>query len=169
MRIIVTMAAALLLAGCAGGPMPANPESSTPSTPPPGPIASGSLTPASHPSGTPTPGPTAPASPDPTSRFETTGPLPDATGSAVPLPRELRDAIAADLENRGVDVARLTVISAHRATWQDGAWGCPAPGKVYTQAIEDGYAVIVEAAGVRYDYRFGSGPVPKLCLPPGRR
>ena len=87
----------------------------------------------------------------------------------VPLPRELRDAIAADLENRGVDVARLTVITAHRATWQDGAWGCPAPGKVYTQAIEEGYAVIVAAAGVRYDYRFGSGPVPKLCPPPGQR
>ena len=66
-------------------------------------------------------------------------------------------------------MSQLRVVSARRATWQDGAWGCPAPGKVYTQAIEEGYAVIVEAAGVRYDYRFGSGPVPKLCLPPGQR
>ena len=134
--------------------MPHNPQPTSPTSPTPG---------------TPASGPAIMVSSDPTSRFETTGPLPDATGPAVTLPADLLAAISGDLEQRGVDVTHLRVVSAHRATWQDGAWGCPAPGKVYTQAIEEGYAVIVEAAGVRYDYRFGSGPVPKLCLPPGQR
>lgn len=159
MRALIMVAAALVLTGCAGGPM------QTPSSPPssanPGtPSASGAPS---------TPGPAPSPSADPTSRFETTAPLPDSTGPAVTLPAALLDAVRSDLDQRGVEVGDLRVISSHRATWQDGAWGCPAPGRLYTQAVEEGYVVIVEADGAQYDYRFGSGPVPKLCSPPGQR
>jgi hypothetical protein len=30
-------------------------------------------------------------------------------------------------------------------------------------------AVIVEVDGVQYDYRFGSGPTPRLCVPLAQR
>ena len=42
-------------------------------------------------------------------------------------------------------------------TWSDGSLGCPEPGMMYTQALVDGYQVIVEANGTQLDYR-GSGP-----------
>jgi hypothetical protein len=56
------------------------------------------------------------------------------------------------------------LISATEQTWNNGSLGCPSPGGVYTQALVDGVQVIVEVDGVQYDYRFGSGPKPILCL-----
>ncbi len=55
--------------------------------------------------------------------------------------------------------------SARTGVWNDGSWGCPQPGSFSTQALEQGMAVIVEVDGVQYDYRFGSGPTPRLCVP----
>ena len=48
-------------------------------------------------------------------------------------------------------------------TWPDGSLGCPQPGQVYTQALVDGYHVVLDADGDELDYRVGSGGSFNLC------
>jgi hypothetical protein len=80
------------------------------------------------------------------------------------LPPELADAIMVDLEARiGVDVSSATVVSAERATWPNGAMGCPKPGEVYIQVIVEGYQVMVEFDGAVYDYRVSDSGAVRLC------
>ncbi|MCM3697472.1 hypothetical protein [Microbacterium oleivorans] len=68
----------------------------------------------------------------------------------------------ADLTGRGVD-GDPTLVSSERVEFSDGSLGCPAPGMSYTQAVVDGYRVIVRADGRTFDYRFGTGDEPRLC------
>lgn len=93
--------------------------------------------------------------------FQTTGPIP-STGTPVTLSDAQLAAIKADLATRGV-TAEFTVDSAVAVTWPDGSWGCPEPGKAYTQALVPGVHAKVSADGKGYDYRFGNGPTPRLC------
>jgi hypothetical protein len=72
-------------------------------------------------------------------------------------------AILADLEGRGVPTTGLEVVTARAVTWPNGALGCPKRGVMYTQALIDGYQVVVKAGGTTYDYRFGSTSAPRLC------
>ena len=82
---------------------------------------------------------------------------PAGTGAGS-LPATVIDPIVADAATRlGVDPSAVTVVDAHEETWNDGSLGCPEPGMMYTQALVDGYQVIVEANGTQLDYR-GSGP-----------
>ena len=92
---------------------------------------------------------------------------PAGTGGSS-LPAAITDPIVADAAARlGVDPSAVTVVDAHPETWSDGSLGCPEPGMMYTQALVDGYQVIVEANGTRLDYR-GSGPGQfRLCENPG--
>ena len=92
---------------------------------------------------------------------------PAATGGSVALPASITDPIVADAAARlGVDPTAVTIVDAHAETWSDGALGCPEPGMLYTQALVDGYQVIVEANSTRLDYR-GSGPGQfRLCENP---
>jgi hypothetical protein len=90
--------------------------------------------------------------------------LPPASGSvpdAIPA-----DVIAAVMEAAAtaMDSAsdEVGVISAEARTWSDGSLGCPEPGVFYTQALVDGYQVVVEVGGERLDYRIGQGE-PRLC------
>lgn len=72
-------------------------------------------------------------------------------------------AILADLERRGAPTSGLEVVRAVAVTWPNGSLGCPKPGMSYTQALIDGYQVVVKAGGTTYDYRFGSTSAPRLC------
>ena len=90
---------------------------------------------------------------------------PDAVPDAL-----LQQVIAAAASDAGVDPADVVVVSTEAVTWNDGSLGCPKPGVMYTQQIIEGYRVIVEAGGDRYDYRAGSSGEPKRCegsLPSG--
>ena len=71
--------------------------------------------------------------------------------------------IRADLAKRGMATEPLRVVSAEAVTWNDGSWGCPDPGVMYTQALVSGMRVLVEAGGAQYDYRFGTTSSPRLC------
>ena len=82
---------------------------------------------------------------------------PGASGD-VTLPASIIDPVVTDAAGRlGVDPSAVTIVSAHLETFSDGSLGCPEPGMLYTQALVDGYQVVVEANGTRLDYR-GSGP-----------
>ena len=48
-------------------------------------------------------------------------------------------------------------------TWNDGSLGCPQPGELYTQALVDGFQVLLEVDGEEFDYRVGSGTAVHLC------
>lgn len=90
-----------------------------------------------------------PSSPDGSS-------TPVASGAS--LPAAIIDPIVADAAARlAVDPSAVTIVSAEARTFADGSLGCPRPGEMYTQALVDGYQVIVEVDGTRLDYR-GSGP-----------
>lgn len=89
-------------------------------------------------------------------------------GGGISLPASIIDPIVADAAARlGVDPSAVTIVSAHAETFSDGSLGCPEPGMMYTQALVDGYKVVVEANGTQLDYR-GSGPGQfRLCKNPG--
>jgi hypothetical protein len=59
------------------------------------------------------------------------------------------------------------MVRAESAVWNDGALGCPEPGMMYTQALVNGYWVVIDAAGQNYDFRVDSGGNFRLC-PPGQ-
>lgn len=85
---------------------------------------------------------------------------PPTTSATVPAVRWA--AIEEDLRQRGVDAAP-TLVLAEAVTWPNGALGCPRPGVMYTQALEDGMRVLVAAGDREYDYRFGRTGAPLLC------
>jgi hypothetical protein len=85
----------------------------------------------------------------------------------VSLPAEVTDPIVADAAARlNVDPAAVSIVSAEAETFSDGSLGCPEMGVMYTQALVDGYHVVVAANGTQLDYR---GSVPgqfRLCKNP---
>ena len=93
------------------------------------------------------------------------------------VPAELLDTILKDLSERlHVNRENIIVLQDQAVVWNDGSLGCPQPGVFYTQAQVNGYWVILEAEGKRYDYHAtdtgyfflcdnGSLPVPSQGTP----
>ena len=54
-------------------------------------------------------------------------------------------------------------MSVEAVTWNDGSLGCAKPGEMYTQALVDGFRVVVEVNGREYDYRVPRDGEPRLC------
>ncbi|HET7677328.1 MAG TPA: hypothetical protein VFK38_05695 [Candidatus Limnocylindrales bacterium] len=98
----------------------------------------------------------------------TPGGAPGASGGGGSgLPQELEAAIVADATRRAsVTPDQVAVIESRAVTWSDGSLGCPQPGQIYTQALVEGFQVLVEAGGMRLDYRAGRSGQFKLCEQP---
>jgi hypothetical protein len=62
---------------------------------------------------------------------------------------------------------QLVIVRAESVVWNDGSLGCPEPGMMYTQALVNGYWVVINAAGQTFDFRVGRGASFRLC-PAGR-
>lgn len=84
------------------------------------------------------------------------------TGAPAEVPETKWKALVADLAARGVS-GEPTLVTAERVEFANGSLGCPQPGMSYTQALVDGYRVIVRADDRTFDYRFGRGDDPLLC------
>ena len=71
--------------------------------------------------------------------------LPDASpATGGEAPEEVVAQVSQLLEQQfNVDAANITVESVEPMEWNDGALGCPEPGKFYTQAIVSGYVLTV--------------------------
>lgn len=113
--------------------------------------------------GRPTSEPAAePVAPEgPTVPEEPIGTPADAGGE---VPQELFGAVLDDLLARsGKTRSDVTVVSAEAITWSDGALGCPQPGMMYTQALVDGYQVVFDVGGERFDYHLSDGGDFVLC------
>ena len=80
------------------------------------------------------------------------------------VPDELLDPVLADAAQRtAADPSAIQVVQATSTTWNDGSLGCPERGVMYTQAIVDGYRLIVEANGQKLDYRVPVQGGFKIC------
>jgi hypothetical protein len=62
---------------------------------------------------------------------------------------------------------QLVIVRAERALWNDGSLGCAQPGCMYTQALVNGYWIIIKAGGQTYDFRADHRGSFILC-PPGQ-
>ena len=81
------------------------------------------------------------------------------------IPPSILDLILADASSRAsAPVEDLTVESQEEVTWNDGSLGCPEPGMMYTQALVDGYRVVIAFGDKTYDYR-GTGNNFRVCDP----
>ena len=67
-----------------------------------------------------------------------------------------------------LDPSAIVILDAKAMTWKDGSLDCPRMGVMYTQGVEQGYQVVVQAADRTLDYRWGRSGDPRLCLPPGQ-
>lgn len=120
----------------------------------------------------------APAGPDPSITPSASGPTaspsimesgPPSTGA--PATGEVQseiDTILAGIladaaERTGVPEGAIEVVRADAVTWSDGSMDCPEPGMLYTQALVDGFHVIVDADGEELDYRAARGGSFLLC------
>ena len=92
--------------------------------------------------------------------------VPTLNSSAVTgeVPAEIMTAIFADLTaSQNVDQAAISVIQAEATVWNDGALGCPQPGEVYTQAIVNGYLIVLAVDGRTYNYHAAENGYFVLC------
>ena len=84
------------------------------------------------------------------------------------VPEALLNEILADAAERaGVAADELEVITAEAVTFNDGSLGCPEPGMAYTQALVDGYHVVVRAPSGDLDYRAAGLGGFRFCADPG--
>jgi hypothetical protein len=68
--------------------------------------------------------------------------------------------LAAEL---GRSPTSIDVVRVEQVTWRDGSLGCPKPGMSYTQALIEGFWVILTAEGRTYDYRVGRSGIFLRC------
>ncbi|MDQ3545239.1 MAG: hypothetical protein M3429_01775, partial [Verrucomicrobiota bacterium] len=109
-------------------------------------------------------------------------PLPVLTPSVIPsltppkqgppMPGQIPKELLEPILNKAAELAKvsreqLVIVRAEPAVWNDGSLGCPEPGMQYTQALVNGYWIVISAAGQTYDFRVGRGGGFQLC-PAGR-
>lgn len=88
-----------------------------------------------------------------------------AAGAPEGIPDPVWAGVLEDLATRvGDGVVDPTVVSATPMEFSDGSWDCPEEGMSYTQAIVDGYRVVVEVNGEEFDYRSDGSSV-RFCDP----
>jgi hypothetical protein len=97
-------------------------------------------------------------------------PVPSAsTGTVGEVPEDLLDSILADAavvaDN---EVSEIEIVRAEAVTWSDGSLDCPEPGMLYTQALVDGYHVVLEVDGIELDYRATASGDFRRCEDTGR-
>jgi hypothetical protein len=70
------------------------------------------------------------------------------------VPADLIEVLVIDLlERTGTGRNDMTLVRAEEVIWPDGSLGCPRPDTTYPQAPVEGFRVVMEVAGLAYDYR----------------
>lgn len=85
----------------------------------------------------------------------------------VPAAR-LAEVVADAAERSGLDPSAIVTIRAESVTWPNGALGCPEPGVNYTQALVNGFHVVLRAGDQELDYRLTESGGFRLCEQGGR-
>ena len=106
---------------------------------------------------------TARLTPDLLGKIERVPPTQDAPVVGE-VPTGLLNEIIADLSERlEISAKEITVVRAEEIVWNDGSLGCPKPGEFYTQALVNGYHVILRVDSQDYDYRASQRGTFFLC------
>jgi hypothetical protein len=97
---------------------------------------------------------------------------PTPTGETAPVKGEVPQRILDPILKEASALAKvarekLVILRAEAVVWNNGSLGCPEPGMMYTQALINGYWVVIEAAGQTYDFRVDAGGRFQVC-PAGR-
>ena len=89
-----------------------------------------------------------------TPQFELVPTVPETSPVVGELPESLLQKLLSDLaEKTGRGVDRYEIVRAEAVVWSDGSLGCPQPGQMYTQALVEGYWVVIQVEGEAFDYR----------------
>lgn len=92
--------------------------------------------------------------------------VPSTSGESLPdyldegLIDEVRELAS---HETGIAPGEFEVETAVQVTWSDGSLGCPQPGQAYTQALVDGYWVVLSHDSDTYDFRAGLDREFRLC------
>jgi hypothetical protein len=72
-----------------------------------------------------------------------------------------------DLSRRlDLPLQAIEVVGVEAVTWRDGSLGCPRPGMIYTQALEEGVRIRLRAGERIYAYHGGANRKPFYCEHP---
>lgn len=91
---------------------------------------------------------------------------PAAGGSDPLLGPEIQIAIDDVIERAGVAREDVLITVTELVTWPDSSLGCPEPDTMYTQALVEGYQIVLEAGGEEYHYHGADGDDPQYCADP---
>lgn len=70
----------------------------------------------------------------------------------------------ADLANRlTMPMDEVEVLVVEEVTWSDSSMGCPQPGMMYAQVLQDGLLIKLAAGDQTYEYHSGGTREPFLC------
>ena len=103
-------------------------------------------------------------SPDPTPVDETVEPT--APAAADISGAGLAALVERAAEEAGVAIDEVHVVTAEQVTWSDGSLGCPEPGMGYTQALVDGFRVVLEIGGDELNFHAAQGGEFVFCDDP---
>jgi hypothetical protein len=92
--------------------------------------------------------------------------VPDAGVQDPQLAEPAEEAVADLAATTGIASDDIEVVRAERVTWRDGALGCPRPGEMYTQALVEGYRILLQADGEEFAYHGATGQPPFFCEDP---
>ena len=93
---------------------------------------------------------------------------PTLTGKTPPVQSEVPQGILEPILAEAAKLAKvprekLVIVRAESVVWNNGSLGCPEPGMMYTEALVNGYWVVIDAGGKTYDFRVGGGGSFRLC------
>ena len=112
------------------------------------------------------------ASPNESMTTPSETPVPTSTPQMSRVESQMPEAILGPILDEAAKLAnvprqQLVIVRAEAVVWNDGSLGCPEPGMEYTQALVNGYWVLIKAAEQTYDFRVGGGGSFRFC-PEGR-
>ncbi len=116
--------------------------------------------------GTDTDGATDPVGDDESSDDTTAPGSDDAADGEAHLADEVAAAVDDLADTADLDPADIEVVTTELVTWRDGSLGCPEPDQAYTQALVDGYRIVLRAEGTEYAYHGEEGGTPFHCDDP---
>lgn len=86
----------------------------------------------------------------------------DAMDEDGPVAQAIDDLAA----QTGANPDDIEVVVHEEVTWRDGSLGCPEPGMHYTQALVEGYRIVLRADGEELAYHGQRGKPPFRCNRP---
>jgi hypothetical protein len=91
-------------------------------------------------------------------------PEPALPDQQAPFLAERVNQAKEDLARRlSVETDQIDLLEARQVTWPDSSLGCPKPGMVYAQALQEGLLIRLGVAVRMYFYHSGGDQDPFLC------